>query len=60
MITLEITRREKNPKYNPPKDYNGIYHQSYDIPEYSTYDVLKVEITEEQFQAIRKEVLANF
>lgn len=57
---IKITRREKNPKYQTPKGYNDIYNQRYDILEFTTYDVLSVEITPEQFAAVRKAVLEAF
>lgn len=57
---LKITRRVPNPDYAPPKDAYGIMTQRYDIPQYSTYDVLSVEISPEQFEAIRKAVIDNF
>lgn len=60
MIKLEINRTEKNKGYKPPKNLSGIYRESYDIPEYSTFEVLNVKITEKQFEAIRKAVLEVF
>lgn len=57
---LKITRREPNPEYKPPKGMSGVYDQRYDIPQYSTYSVLSVEVSPEQFEAIRRAVLENF
>jgi hypothetical protein len=56
MITLQITRKEKNPEY---KNKNPMY-QEYNISEFTDYEILSVEITEEQFEAIRKAVLEKF
>lgn len=57
---LSITRRKPNPDYKPPRGTSGIYNQPYDIPKDSVYDVLDVEISEEQFIAIRKAVIEKF
>ncbi len=57
---LTITRREPNPDYKEATNYSGIMSQRYDIPQYSTHDVLDVEVTPEQFDAIRKAVIENF
>lgn len=60
MIKIQIVRTEKNPDYKKPRDGSEILRQSYDISEYSKYEVLDVEITEEQFEKIRKAVLEVF
>jgi hypothetical protein len=60
MIILNITRVEINPKYKKPKSSYDILNQPYDVPEHSKYEVLNVEITDEQFQKIRKAVLEVF
>ena len=57
---LKITRQEPNPEYKPPKNLTAIYDQRYDVPQYVTFDVLEVEVTEEQFSAIRRAVLEKF
>jgi hypothetical protein len=57
---LKITRKEKNPDYKSPENMRDIYNQRYDVPAFSTFDVLSVEITPEQFAAIRRAVLENF
>lgn len=57
---LKITRREPNPEYKPPKNLGDICNQRYDVPKYTTYDVLSVEVSHEQFEAIRKAVLDKF
>ena len=57
---LKITRRELNPEYKPPKGMYDVMSQRYDVPQYSTYDVLSVNVSPEQFEAIRKAVLEKF
>lgn len=54
-ITLSILRRELNPNYKPRRDNYGTSE-----PQYLETQSMIVEITEEQFEAIRKEVLKNF
>jgi len=60
MITLKITRTERNPEYKPSKNMLDVMNQRYDVQEFSTFQVLDVEISEEQFSAIRKAVLEKF
>jgi hypothetical protein len=66
MIKLKITREVENAMYdeeyaNKPRD---IYRDRYDdeIKRQRTVvgDILEVEITDEQFNAIRREVLKEF
>lgn len=53
MIRLNITRTKENPSYKPDARYS-------DEPSYLEIGTMNVEITEEQFEAIRKEVLKTF
>jgi hypothetical protein len=60
MITLNITKKEKNPDYKESDNYGVMYRQSYNEPKYTEDNILSVEVTEEQFVAIRKAVLETF
>lgn len=59
MIKLQIHRREENPKYksqNHPYDNRTEEEKQF----YINQEVLEVEITDKQFEVIRKEVLKTF
>lgn len=71
MIKLNITRIVDNPNYDKEYDdrmsergMGGMYSEKYDDiskrQKTITAGVLDVEITEEQFEAIRKAVLEKF
>lgn len=71
MISLNIKRTIDNPEYDAEYDkersrlgISGIYNEKYDenIKRLKTVtaSVLEVDITEEQFEAIRKAVLEVF
>lgn len=57
---IKITKREPNPDYKPPKTAQQIYRESYDIPRELIHEVLSIEITEEQYKAIKKAALEVF
>lgn len=54
-IQLKITRTELK-----PKEKRDIYYQNLNDSLYEIYEVLDVEITEKQFEVIRKAVLEVF
>jgi len=58
--TLEITCTEPNPEYEPPKREMYGYNHPYNVSPTIEHKSLHVEITTEQFEAIRKAVLTNF
>jgi hypothetical protein len=71
MIKLQITRDIENPDYDKEYDeqrnsmgFGGMYNEKYDDMykrrKIITTGVLEVEITEEQFNEIRKSVLGVF
>lgn len=59
-IKIEITRTEPNPDYVEPKRTSDLYRQPYDVPSERQLNILSTEISEEQFEAIRKAVLETF
>jgi len=62
MIKLNITKMAENPDYNEEnaKFANSHYWNCSSEPKMIEESALSVGITEEQFDAIRKEVLKNF
>jgi hypothetical protein len=66
MIKLEIKRIIDNPKYdenyakNRPNMYSERYDEMIKAEKTIVSDILNVEITDEQFEAIRKAVLEVF
>jgi hypothetical protein len=57
---LTIERSEPNPEYKPPKGLSGIYHDRYDISPVINRNVLSVELTEEEFKSVKREVFKTF
>lgn len=68
MIKLAITKSQENPKfdeeykeYKEANKYSGFRSGDVSFPQkYFQVAVLEVEITDEQFEAIRKAVLDKF
>ena len=59
MYILNITRREKNPKWDP-SDPNILSRYNQELQtKYLDVQVLNMEVTYEQFDAIRKAALEN-
>lgn len=58
MITLQISKIEKNKDYKNPKDRDYRVISEWSL--YKETNILSVAITEEQFEAIRKAVLEVF
>lgn len=52
---LQITKRELNPEFQEKGNY---YYR--EVPQYLEENVLLVEITEQQFESIRKSVIEKF
>jgi len=57
MYLIKIDKRTPNPEYKPPKGIRGMYNQPYDVHEFIYEKSLEVELTDEEFQAIKKATL---
>lgn len=55
---ITVCKREKNPEYDPKKDYDPINYRNYPAPlPYLEYRELYVVLTEDEFKAVKKACL---